>query len=102
MTYLLDGGQRVTAMKERVMRQLADHPLWDAQAWLASTHETLGQSRESTMRRIREAWRMFMEDHGDLDMRNARVDVLALADPNWYALNCKQSGLSCVCVCVFE
>jgi hypothetical protein len=72
LTHFLSGGRHLTACKERAMAEL------EASAALANENDydmDRADTRRVTMERIRAIYRMFMADGGDLDMRNARIEV---------------------------
>jgi hypothetical protein len=90
LTHLLDGSAHMTACKEKVMRQLESLPDFrhDGEVDL-----TKAEMRTETLRRIRNTFRLFLSDHGDLDMREARLAVTNLYSSDWSTRNGVHFGL---------
>lgn len=74
MIHLLNGGESKTKAKERAMRQLERLP------WLSAIAETWAdcsraEKREKTMEQIKAIYRLFVNDSGDMEMRNGKERV---------------------------
>ena len=70
LTHLFSGSPRLTACKELVMRQLETFPEFSN---ARDADLTKPEMRRLTTRRIRNIFRLFMSDNGDMDMRQVRV-----------------------------
>ena len=115
MTFLIDGDEEMTRMKEAASRQLEADPLFHprrgkhdltrcvvtatrfgpispfmCEHWCCdSMHRP--EVRELTLERVRALWKMLYADGGSVKMREARLEVAGLLDPNW----CGTSANAC-------
>lgn len=94
MMHFLNGGRRMTECKERVAKELeeaaASIPAMDTSLDYEST---LPEHRKRLVERIRVIYRLFMRDGGDVDMRQARVELAGLYSPEWHTRNGVHFGL---------
>jgi acyl-CoA oxidase len=89
---LCSGGIAYQAAKTKTARQLARIP------WVADIAErwpdlSRAEKRQATLQQIRALFRMFINDHGDVMMRNARVEMASLYSPDWVTRNGVHFGL---------
>jgi hypothetical protein len=90
LTHFFNGSPRVTACKELVMRQLETFPEFSN---AGDPDLTKAELRRVTVQRIRNIYRLFMSDGGDMDMRQARIEVTSLYSPDWSTRNGVHFGL---------
>ena len=119
MTFLIDGDEEMTRMKEAASRQLEADPLFHPRRGKHDLTRCVGvvtamrfgpispfmcedwccdsmhrpEVRKLTLERVRALWKMFYADGGNLKMREARLEVAGLLDPNWCGTKYK-----CLCM----
>ncbi|KAJ2517761.1 fatty-acyl coenzyme A oxidase [Coemansia sp. RSA 1939] len=79
LTYWLDGGKRVTEMKERIMLELERDPLWRV-----SDHPnlTLAETRERAMSKVRRLADLAVSR--PLDETMMRLSIVSVVDPGFW------------------
>ncbi|KAM3567515.1 hypothetical protein VYU27_010343, partial [Nannochloropsis oceanica] len=90
MTYFLDGGKEMTALKEGMMAELAANPVFVDPDWHDVSRD---QTRERTISRLRAAYKLLIRDGADVARRNARLEIHALHDLGWYVRQGVHFGL---------
>jgi len=93
LTLYLDGGAKITAFREKAMRELEALPVFRQDDRFDLTRP---ESRKRTMEKVRGLYRAFVKDarsEGGLDMRRARLEAAGLLDPGWFTRNGVHFGL---------
>ena len=92
MGTLLSGGKTYKLAKAKTARQLSRIPLIRdiIERWADMSRS---EKREATVKLIRSFYRMFLNDSGDIHLRNARIEMASLIAPDWVTRNGVHFGL---------